>query len=128
MGTHVVALETAKKLKASGFPQKSRLAYMGPLGDSEEYDLTIGSSNQFEYAAPTAQEIADQLEAAEEETLHGLTLFRYNDRISGWEAAIPAREPEDGRMFARGDTMAEALANLYLMLHNKNNEAEQANW
>jgi hypothetical protein len=52
---------------------------MGPLGDSEEYDLTIGSSNQFEYAAPTAQEIADQLEAAEEETLHGLTLFRYND-------------------------------------------------
>lgn len=100
----VVSLETAKKLRAAGFPQDASYWHWfgGELTDpnwisATEYD------NDHRFAAPTAQEIADQLP-------------------TGWEVG----PDHTGQYVVQagglqmnpevGDTMAEALALLWLQV------------
>lgn len=106
MENNVTSLETSRKLKAAGFPQDS--AYVWVTGDGWA-QLHSSSAVKFMpdgaylelFAAPTAQELADQL-----------------------EKPFNVRNLSDGRFYAvghklmsgNGDTMAEALAALYLKL------------
>ena len=62
MERNVVSLETAKKLKAAGFPPVSMWHYSEGMDPSDELFFTQSSgSTQFDIPAPTAQEIADRL-------------------------------------------------------------------
>jgi hypothetical protein len=103
-----VTLDTAKKLKAEGFPQNAEVVWCkddSPFlagryeQDHEEYPLVA--------AAPTAQEIADQLPKDFE-----WAVVPYGSRYSAikWRGD---RQTEKGRI---GDTMAEALAALWLRI------------
>ena len=62
MKHNVVTLETAKKLKAAGFRGVSMWHYSEGMNPSDELFFSQFSDlTQFDIAAPTAQEIADQL-------------------------------------------------------------------
>ena len=62
MERNVVSLETAKKLKVVGFPRVSMWHYSERMDPPDELFFTQSSgSTQFDIAAPTAQELADQL-------------------------------------------------------------------
>lgn len=112
MNDLVVSLETAKKLKDAGFSQTTAQYWnVEPGGEG-----FLGGRFEpiFEkIAAPTAQEIADRLPV--ETTITG-----YDDNgRRRWEAKRRnfASQLETK---AYGDTMAEALANLYLRLAKEN--------
>jgi len=106
----VVTLETAKKLKAAGFSQTTALAWeilakgvsaIGVVGSND-----FGSMGATDIAAPTAQELADQLH----ESISISIDSQRTCRVSSWS-----------REFAEADTMAEALALLWLKLHEVSN-------
>jgi hypothetical protein len=109
----VVALETAKKLKAAGFPQYQTVSYWVPQSGISErvssYMLAGLPVGERGFAAPTAQEIADQLPEREVEP-YTITMG------AGWYTAINDRPPES-EIRGDGGTMAEALAALWLKLH-----------
>lgn len=111
MENNVVTLETAKKLKAAGFEQKSawhwyfyqkqwRLGYIGPV----VWDDT-------NLAAPTAQELADQFKGI---GMVEIKMSRHNNQsVSAW---LNIQDMSGRLVYGAGDTMAEALAALYLKL------------
>lgn len=115
MENNVVTLETAKRLKAAGFPQETGIAHwwvvrgVNPdlISRSEITDFWDATDR---IAAPTAQEIADQLP-------EGIAL----DKATGgkWRASRPFVDPS---WYIFGDTMAEALALLWLKLHEASHE------
>ena len=107
MERNVVSLETAKKLKAVGFPRVSMWHYSEGMDPSDELFFTQSSgSTQFDIAAPTAQEIADQLP--------GFWSVMNSKVTSNYHAAYHGSGGD--RVNAEGDTMAEVLANLLLKL------------
>jgi hypothetical protein len=62
MKRNVVTRETAKKLKAAGFPGVSMWHYSEGMIPPDELFFTQSSGlMQFDIVAPTAQEVADQL-------------------------------------------------------------------
>jgi hypothetical protein len=107
MERNVVSLETAKKLKAVGFPRRSMWHYSEGMDPSDELFFTQSSgSTQFDIAASTAQEIADQLPGSWSVVNSKVT--------SNYHAAYHGSGGD--RVNADADTLAEALANLLLKL------------
>ena len=107
MERNVVSLETAKKLKAVGFRRVSMWHYSEGMDPSDELFFTQSSgSTQFDIAAPTAQEIADQLPRSWSVVNSKVT--------SSYHAAYHGSGGD--RVNADADTLAEALANLLLKL------------
>ena len=117
MESLVVSLETAKKLKAAGFPQVDHVRYWHRLINHQmtkwsEFKLIDWQSgddfSEETIAAPTAQEIADQLPKG--------VFIAKGLRYRAWFSETNAHEwPDDLDAYDR-DTMAEALAQLYLKL------------
>lgn len=115
-----VSLDTARKLKAAGFPQKTAYVWVHEfpvfnrtdrLVTAEEFEKRLSSSvlsgearDLVECsAAPTAQEIADQLPP-----------IVVNHFANG---AYSAREyPDYDPLYVKADTLAEVLASLWLEL------------
>ena len=109
MENNVVTFETAKKLKAAGFPQETYFAWIG----NDVRHMPSGARTEREPALPTAQEIADQLP-------DGYYAVRdkvdYSHNPGQWLAWCSEGIYDDG-FEIRGNTMAEALAALWLKLH-----------
>lgn len=111
MESLVVTLETAKALKAAGFPQKS-LYFWHTSADMRKWlnhdpGGAMVYSTTGDYAAPTAQEIADQLPrqiAVTKMDKYVAEIGEAGEEEYKWVSAVTA------------DTMAEALASLYLKL------------
>lgn len=112
MERNFVSLETAKKLEAAGFPNRTFCSWYqqhvsrAPMGEwiirSDAHWNGLAVTKEFWLAAPTAQEIADQLEDFEVRKYPGhFTARRRNDL-----GVAPIDAP----------TMAEALAALWLKL------------
>jgi hypothetical protein len=124
MEHNVVTLETAKKLKAAGFPQgQTMLHYSEGMENPNDLFLTATSeSSQFDMAAPLAQEIADQLPeelpfVPNEDQQEPYRLHIYPWITGHWIAAYMNDGGERDEMFeTRAPTMAEALALLWLKL------------
>lgn len=110
----VVSLETAKKLKAAGFPQKTALLWAHPTRANVEWHVSqyAGLHRGQTIAAPTAQEIADQLPAAIKDADLLMSVVK-QESGSHW-ASYEKSAGGDYSFFA--DTMAEALAQLWLKL------------
>ena len=107
MERNVVSLETAKKLKAAGFPRVSMWHYSERMDPPDELFFTQSSgSTQFDIAAPTAQELADQLP--------GLWSVMNSNVTSNYYAAYHCSRRD--RLNAEADTLAEVLADLLLKL------------
>jgi hypothetical protein len=107
MERNVVSLETAKKLKAVGFPRVSMWHYSECMEPPDELFFTQSSgSTQFDIPAPTAQEIADRLP--------GLWSVMNSNVTSNYYAAYQSSDGD--RKKAEADTLAEVLANLLLKL------------
>jgi hypothetical protein len=107
MERNVVSLETAKKLKAVGFPRVSMWHYSERMEPPDELFFTQSSgSTQFDIPAPTAQEIADRLP--------GLWSVMNSNVTSNYYAAYHGSGGD--RQNAEADTLAEVLANLLLKL------------
>ncbi|HVN12026.1 MAG TPA: hypothetical protein VMT69_08025 [Kineosporiaceae bacterium] len=110
----VVSLETARKLKAAGFDQDTRFTWQQgrPLA-AGNFHLRVGDGaedaghvDQGErYAAPTAEEIASRLPD------DGFALLRLP------RATSPRYRSNSFTRSCEADTMAEALAGLYLKQH-----------
>lgn len=123
MENNCVTLETAKKLKAGGFPQDS--AYVWVTGDGWA-QLHSSSAVKFMpdgaylelFAAPTAQEIADQLPKDYNQGYLEITF------AGGPPEASYEDYGYDGgnQLPCSADTMAEALALLFIKLHNDKHE------
>lgn len=117
----VVTIETAKKLRAAGFPQKTYFNWRKYI-EGGEYDVGDEDSHMSSVwpilaAAPTAQEIANQLPATIQR--HG---YRVDFNISKFN--------DSGYVVAYGDVLctmehsgsynlAEALGLIWLALHEK---------
>jgi hypothetical protein len=109
METNVVTLDTARKLKAAGFPQDTWQSWE-PIGGSfavmATHDCVLGRS----VAAPTAQEIADELHWRDV----GIGFLTITKHPQGWKARyIAGKEDGSGQTYP---TLAEALAALWLKL------------
>jgi hypothetical protein len=114
----VVTLETAKKLKAARFPQKTFFAWDGD-GIVPQYADPDLAMNREIFAAPTAQEIADELPIVLRHSSH-LRLDRNEEVViprkktrQVWTAAYGTNGPRE-----HADTMAEAWAALWLKLRD----------
>jgi hypothetical protein len=107
MENNVVTLETAKKLKAAGFPQTSAYMWREFKDGGGELQRRRGRQiGEFEFAAPTAQEIADQLPEmyAVKKAVGEPTYY------TAWDWNMDDKHID-------APTMAEALAPLYLRLN-----------
>jgi hypothetical protein len=107
----VVTLEPAKKLKAAGFPQASYCSWVEVEPALKDWQLLVSHEGYSEFlAAPTAQEIADQLPE---------NFDTYKDRGVYW--AQITTDVDGYAESTSGDwcsTMAEALAALWLELQS----------
>lgn len=109
----VVTLETAKKLKATGLPQVSAFAWVeGEVVPG--YDGGYGTPTDEHYAALTAQELSDQL--PKRLPNDGGALAIWHDGFT-WIAQYDRDENEAPIHEFLGKTMAQALATLWLKLH-----------
>ena len=107
MERNVVSLETAKKLKAVGFPRVSMWHYSERMDPPDELFFTQSSgSSQLDIAAPTAQEIADRLP--------GFWSLTNSKVTSNYYAAYHGSGGD--RQNAEADTLAEVFASLLLKL------------
>lgn len=112
MENNIVSLETARRLEAAGFPQDSVLYWLKePRAAWRVGREKFATSRR--YAAPTAQELADELsEIADVES------WQYHVAIECFGKAGYAASYEDKyRVVAHN--MAEALALLWLQLNKK---------
>lgn len=119
MERNTVSLETAKKLKAAGFPQNHLYHWVveHPKHGAVYTRLTRPTTRAFYpdsvyityFTAPLAQEIADELPPKR------VKLFKHRDR---WGAQFQKNgaETRNKEVLTEGDTMASALANLWLAL------------
>lgn len=111
-----VTLDTAKKLKAAGFPQYKISFYWAEVSgfpgmSLAYYEFCRSSAARPLYAAPTSQELADQLPMGE----HSLKLSRPAD--SRWVAYCDTATGP----YETADTMSEALAYLWLRFNQETN-------
>lgn len=114
----VVSLETAERLRAAKFPQKStaKWAHRGKgwmlLWPNEEWP---GIKRTL--AAPTAQEIADRLPATIDGEYDLLALNIWPTASKEWVTTYDSAN--EGGLVATEPTMAEALAALWLKLNEQ---------
>ena len=118
----VVTLETAQKLKAAGFSQRTCLLWFldthptSSLGSFVSASATETEYFKLECAAPTAQEIADQLPISR--NLESGTGYLQCGPIHRSRAYWAAYEtPVGPEVQEVGAYMAEALAALWLDFH-----------
>jgi len=135
MESLVVGSERAKELKAAGFPQKTVNVWERSAGiPAGEYYLVQpelisryglwGSQDVKEHvAAPTAQEIADQLPKSDT-TEWGRAyptspVVSYNNGqwFAFYKSEMTGEHNDDELWNSEGQTIAEALALLWLKLH-----------
>jgi hypothetical protein len=129
MENNFVTLETAKKLKAAGFPQDCQFEYwVDTVGAWQAPRPTVLKPTVREtYAAPTAQEIADQLPHFIGD-YQLLTMIAYGvfgrPDTDTWQAGYFKVGNKVGKNITDGlaPTMAEALAALYLKLKENNHD------
>jgi len=110
MENNCVSLETAKKLDAAGFPTDPALAWFEVEGDEFPAYVAPYTGEEDQQRAWTAQEIADQL--PDHETVRLYAGHTRSDFPRMYRALA-------GNETAEADTMAEALANLWLKLNTK---------
>jgi hypothetical protein len=111
MKRNVVTRETAKKLKAAGFPGGTMWHYSEGMAPPDELFFTQSSGlMQLDIVAPTAQEIADQLPGFWS-VVNSKVTSNYHATYHGNSAIVNAD----------ADTMAEALALLWLKLRKAEN-------
>jgi hypothetical protein len=106
MDSLVVTLDTAKKLKAAGFPQDTAFTWgRHVLGHTAIVRGAKDDGWLDQWAAPTSQEIANQLDG-------GATISKNprRDEYGAWMAGHPS-DP-----FSEAATMSEAMALLWLKL------------
>jgi hypothetical protein len=123
MQNNCVTLETAKKLKAAGFPQDTAYGFdyssdapaaAPELEGTRSYYL-VESFGSAPIAAPTAQEIADQLPHSVKGK-GNLEIWSWDGPTGrNWSAAYVDRNNESS-MFSPAPTICEALALLWLKL------------
>lgn len=114
MENNVVSLKTAQKLKTAGFPQETERywrVFFNELGEECRSLDYAGHSLSDCYAAPTAQEIVNQLP-----TGSSFQLYSQGDEEAGYDGK-PLYAVDCSDESGMGRTMAEALASLYLKLH-----------
>jgi len=122
----VVSLETAKKLKAAGFPQigLDRVWTTSASGAAAgRFTLHYVPNTGEDYAAPTAQEIADQL-PNKPDFPHDWHLVVERESDGNFSAYMNCDTEYDGNElegYSLGDTLAEALAALWLKLYENAN-------
>lgn len=108
MENNVVSLETAKKLRAAGFPQKAIYRwYQRQDGTAELQRSNTNPWGEHIYAAPTAQEIANEFLSS-----GNTRLLYYGGK---WSAV-------NHRTMGTGTTIGEALADLWLRLQEENHD------
>ncbi len=125
MENNVVTLDTAKKLKAAGWSQEeSEHDYFWTTPSSGlaagRFTLRHMPGNGETFAAPTAQEIADQL--PERTHIERTFIMPMDEReyiYLAWSGFRGYNVPEDNPV--RADTMAEALALLWITLQEATN-------
>jgi hypothetical protein len=111
MKRNVVTRETAKKLKAAGFPGVSMWHYSEGMSPPDELFFTqYNGLMPLDIVAPTAQEIADQLP--------GFWSVVNSKVTANYHAAYHG---SSHKVNADAETMAEALALLWLQLHKAEN-------
>jgi hypothetical protein len=128
MENNVVSLETAWKLLESDFPQDTEFCWSEYDGDPFETPdgprghwgifHTDGPSENCP-AAPTAQEIADELPESMDTGTSKMKRHAVLEVKASSEGYVAGYV---GFMFLPGRTMAEALAALWLKLHEKDHE------
>lgn len=115
-----VSLETAKRLKAAGFPQySSAVEFWNDMAGAWHIRQSVRNPVATILAAPTAQELADELPI-------GIKVTKNYDSVDETQGYIAWRAPEYGtpedkpknkRIGFPGDNMADAMASLWLALH-----------
>lgn len=106
MENNVTTVETSERLKAAGFSQETAMCWI-QLPSTDSPILMTRNANPHTtldwYAAPTAQEIADQLPPI---VVHHFA-----------NGAYSAREyPDYDPLYVKADTLAEVLAPLWIEL------------
>lgn len=123
MENNVVSLETAKKLKAAGFPQEYKNYHWYGTPDKHwrldnyRFHSPFYPEDYEFYIAPTAQEIADQLRI-----LISGQHIEIESMFKGWAARVGGDES-----WCEGDTICEALTALWLKLKSEPPEGELRN-
>lgn len=109
-----VSLETAKRLKAAGFPQySSAVEFWNDMAGAWHIRQSVRNPVATILAAPTAQELADELpECVEHEFPNDLVISRQSPLYF-----VSYEHADDDIVFAADKNLAEALAFLYLKLH-----------
>lgn len=126
MENNVVTLDTAKQLKAAGFPQKTHFNWYPPHKSIDgDWEISPGrtwlTAAGQPCAAPTAQEIADQLPKSKRwpSSRNDAYLSMYLDPNHKWGVGYEEEIDYEGGYFhvlEFANTMAEALALLWLKL------------
>lgn len=116
MERDVVSLETAKKLKAAGWGHKTVYRWavhtLGEIALVEALGRHTDDGWLYPWAAPNAQELADQLPVYLRDRRDGKSRYLLIQRSGKrWTARYEANGGG-----ATGDTLAEALAALWLRL------------
>lgn len=125
-----VTLETAKKLKAAGFHQSTLFHHVitpehkglegqvyGERSYITSYDLSIKNDDEDYIAAPTAQELANQLPSlAGRDDKFQLQITKATNEYQAWYSPIDDSTSLSHLYFEQADTVAEALALLWLKL------------
>lgn len=127
MENNVVSLETAKKLRAAGFPQKAIYRwYQRQDGTAELQRSNTNPWGEHIYAAPTAQEIANELPIGvrilKQSPSFGHFGYAAYRPPSYGEASIGRKPKKNEQIGFPNDTIADALADLWLKLRETNHE------
>lgn len=127
-----VSLDTARKLKEVGFPQNTILEwfhserYQDPQGNtSDTFRVGItGEAGLFpvperltrRLAAPTAQELADELQSARPDVPITITI---GGTAMDWDVIPDTYARQGNEPITKGDDIAHALAALWIKLNTK---------
>jgi hypothetical protein len=118
MERNVVHLDTAEKLKAARFPQEMFMAWV-KFEAFDEWKLGPKPADTLHIAAPTAQEIADQLPLSYNDAdliLGRMDMSHIESAETDWTAWYWDVRKDTTDLGASAPTMAEALALLWLKL------------
>jgi hypothetical protein len=111
MNRNVTSLETAQKLKEAGFPQESAYEW----AQHNAWHLYIAHPRHAYIAAPTAQELADELP-------YTVTIWKQGPNPDSFWGCKNGPRDSDEDMFG-APTIAEALAALWLAIHEKDTKS-----
>jgi hypothetical protein len=121
MESLVVTLETAKKLKAAGFPQDTAFCF-DPHSPLPCRKLSSNPKNE---VADGKAVITEQLPSlAGRDDKFQLQITKATNEYQAWYSPIDDTTKLSHLYFEQGDTIAEALAALWLNLHETSTSSE----